>query len=64
MKNNNDVGMHCQGPARLIQVGPARPVELMNIRQMFEQMARREGEMIRELRQRTLERIAAAEPNP
>jgi hypothetical protein len=30
---------------------------------MFEQMADREGELIRNLRQRALERIAASDPN-
>ena len=61
MKHDDDVAIGCQGPLRLIQVGPAQPNKGMNVRQMFEQMARRESEMIQELRGRALERIAADE---
>lgn len=61
MKQDDDLKTSCQGPIQLIQVGPAQPHKLMNIRQMFEQMAYREGEMIRELRQRAMQQMVAAE---
>lgn len=61
MKKDDDVATRCQGPMRLIHIGPAQPNNFMNVRQIFEQMAYREGEMIRELRERAMRRMIAIE---
>lgn len=41
----------------LIQIGVAQTQKMVSIREMFEQMAEREAEMIREARQRAEQRI-------
>jgi len=37
---------------QLVQIGVTQPEKTVSIREMFEQMAKREAEMIREARQR------------
>jgi hypothetical protein len=44
---------------QLIQIGPPQPQKMVSIREMFEQLAQKEAEMIREARERALERMRA-----
>ena len=46
---------------RLIQVGETQPGRFISVREMFEQMAKREGEIIRELREEAMKRIGSAQ---
>jgi len=43
---------------QLIQIGQTETPQTMSIREMFEQMAQREAEMIREARERAIQRIS------
>lgn len=56
---------HCEDaakwPIRLIQVGGTQPEEFMSVREMFEQMAKREDETIRELREEAVKRLGSAQ---
>ena len=44
----------------LIQIGAKQPEQFMTIREMFENMARRESEMIRIMRERVESQISVA----
>ena len=43
---------------QLVQIGTPQPEKMVGIREMFEQMAQREAQMIREARERLKDRIA------
>jgi len=59
MKHDQDKAKRCERPIRLIQVGSTPPEKFMNVREMFEELAQREAEVIREARERAMKRIQA-----
>jgi hypothetical protein len=51
MKRNNKRRKH-EDDMQLVQIGEKQPEKMVSIREMFEQLAQREAEMVRVARQR------------
>lgn len=56
MKHDDEANC-CQGQTPLILIATTQPAKSVTVQQMFEEMARREAEMIREARERATKRI-------
>lgn len=54
---HNDEANRCQEQTPLVLIATTQPEKSVTVQQMFEEMARREAEMIREARERATKRI-------
>ena len=57
MSQDNDKGMGCERRKELVQIGVTQPSRIMTIRELFEQMANQEREMISRARERAATHI-------